>query len=80
MWCFPRDLLNLSRTSRAFHQLLLRRSAACCWKQALQRLEGLPPCPKELVEPAWVRFLYSRSTCTVSFDSPLNTCTMLTAR
>ncbi|EPT01404.1 hypothetical protein FOMPIDRAFT_83398 [Fomitopsis schrenkii] len=63
--CFlPQDLLSLSRTSKAFHEILLRKSSGCYWKEALGRIEGPPPCPKELIEPAWVALLYSRSTCT----------------
>lgn len=45
--CFlPQDLLSLSRTSKAFHEILFRKSSACCWKPALRRIEGPPSVPE----------------------------------
>ncbi|EPS96273.1 hypothetical protein FOMPIDRAFT_1130802, partial [Fomitopsis schrenkii] len=54
----PRDLLNLSRTSKAFHGFLMRRSSARIWKEALRRVEALPPCPTDLIEPAWAALVF----------------------
>ena len=66
MYFLPQDLLSLSRTSKAFHDFLWCKSSACYWKQALERITGLPPCPKELIEPAWAAFIYWEPICTVS--------------
>ncbi|KAF9234856.1 hypothetical protein BU15DRAFT_65344 [Melanogaster broomeanus] len=47
------DLLNLARTTKAFRQLLMRKSSAFVWKTALSRVEGLPACPPDLNEPQY---------------------------
>ncbi|KAF9234852.1 hypothetical protein BU15DRAFT_78614 [Melanogaster broomeanus] len=49
----PMDLLNLARTTKAFRQLLMRKSSAFVWKTALSRVEGLPDCPPDLNEPQY---------------------------
>ncbi|KAF9231193.1 hypothetical protein BU15DRAFT_56478 [Melanogaster broomeanus] len=49
----PMDLLNLARTTKAFRQLLMRKSSAFVWKAALGRVEGLPACPPDLNEPQY---------------------------
>ena len=73
MFFLPQDLLSLSRASKAFHDFLLRKSSACYWKQALKRIQGLPPCPKQLIEPAWVALIYLKTTCTVSLAMLVST-------
>ncbi|KAH9928199.1 uncharacterized protein B0H18DRAFT_1210452, partial [Fomitopsis serialis] len=56
----PHDLLSLTRTSKAFHAFLMRKSSAYYWKQSLKQVDGpLPRCPKELIEPAWVALVFS---------------------
>ncbi|KAF9234865.1 hypothetical protein BU15DRAFT_52071 [Melanogaster broomeanus] len=49
----PLDLLNLARTTKAFRQLLMRKSSAFVWKASLRRVEGLPVCPPDLNEPQY---------------------------
>ncbi|KAK7695359.1 hypothetical protein QCA50_002551 [Cerrena zonata] len=55
------DLLNLSRTTKAFRELILTRGAERFWKAALEnsQAEGLPPCPEWLSKPAYANLMYS---------------------
>ncbi|KAH9915667.1 uncharacterized protein B0H18DRAFT_1215366 [Fomitopsis serialis] len=55
----PQDLLSVSRTSKAFHAFLMKKSSARYWKESLERLKGPPPFPKDMIEPAWVALLFS---------------------
>ncbi|GJE86997.1 F-box protein [Phanerochaete sordida] len=61
----PGDLLSLSRTTKAFRDLLMRRSSAFLWKAARENLEGYPPCPEDMNEPGLASFLYTNycSSC-----------------
>ncbi|KAH9907126.1 uncharacterized protein B0H18DRAFT_1077967, partial [Fomitopsis serialis] len=59
----PRDLLGLSWSSKALHAFLMRKSSVCIWKESLKNSEDLPPCPEQLIEPAWFALLFSTS-CT----------------
>jgi len=59
----PRDLLSLSWSSKALHAFLMKKSSAYIWKESLKNVEDLPPCPGQLIEPAWVALLFSPS-CT----------------
>ncbi|EPS96600.1 hypothetical protein FOMPIDRAFT_33198, partial [Fomitopsis schrenkii] len=62
---YPQALLSLSRTTKAFHDFLMRKALASIWKDSLSRIMDLPECPDEFIEPAWVSLLFS-PTCTVS--------------
>ncbi|KAK7695356.1 hypothetical protein QCA50_002548 [Cerrena zonata] len=55
------DLLNLSRTTKAFRELVLAPGARRFWKEAMKnsQAEGLPECPKWLSEPAYANLMYS---------------------
>ncbi|KAH9927807.1 uncharacterized protein B0H18DRAFT_1210527 [Fomitopsis serialis] len=59
LYLHPRDLLTLSRTTKSFHAFLMQRSSAYLWKDALKKLDGLPPCPEGWIEPAWVSLVFS---------------------
>ncbi|KAB5589538.1 hypothetical protein CTheo_7013 [Ceratobasidium theobromae] len=39
------DLLSVSKTCKPFCQMLMSVSSKTLWKTALNRIEGLPPCP-----------------------------------
>ncbi|KAJ7116697.1 hypothetical protein C8R44DRAFT_596543, partial [Mycena epipterygia] len=54
----PMDLLNLARTSRPLRKDLLDRASSCLWKTALAKVDGLPPCPNDLAEPAFVNLAF----------------------
>ncbi|KIM35789.1 hypothetical protein M413DRAFT_449606 [Hebeloma cylindrosporum] len=53
----PRDIINLSRTSRIFRDTLMTRNATSVWKGARERL-GAPECPSAMSEPQWAVLLF----------------------
>ena len=55
------DLLTISRTTKAFRELLLGPNAKRFWKLAMENseAEGVPPCPDWLSPPAYANLLYS---------------------
>ncbi|KAI0332687.1 hypothetical protein GY45DRAFT_1320591 [Cubamyces sp. BRFM 1775] len=56
----PRDLCNLVRTNRAIRDFLLnRRQSKAIWRDARERLGGLPDLPHFLSEPAYAHLLFS---------------------
>ncbi|TFK92410.1 hypothetical protein K466DRAFT_625452, partial [Polyporus arcularius HHB13444] len=60
----PRDLLNMSRTSRDFRSFLMNRANAGLWRAARSNEPGLPECPPFLSEPAYANVVFS-SLCHV---------------
>ncbi|KDQ59953.1 hypothetical protein JAAARDRAFT_637497 [Jaapia argillacea MUCL 33604] len=54
----PKDLLHLTWTSKAFHQILARSSSKWLWKQARCNIENLPECPSYLTEPQYARLFF----------------------
>ncbi|KAG2150222.1 uncharacterized protein EDB93DRAFT_1249795 [Suillus bovinus] len=54
----PMDLLNLSRTSKDFRNLLLQRSSASAWKTARLQVDGLPDCPQDMSEPQYANLAF----------------------
>ncbi|KAH6872033.1 hypothetical protein BKA70DRAFT_294738 [Coprinopsis sp. MPI-PUGE-AT-0042] len=51
----PLDLLTLARTAKSLRAVLLDRSAGSLWKESLEHhVPGLPTCPDDVSEPAWV--------------------------
>ncbi|KAL1673716.1 hypothetical protein EV122DRAFT_270186 [Schizophyllum commune] len=55
----PKDLLSMSRVSKAFRGMLLDRATArALWRNALARVPGLPPPPKGMSEPRLVYLIY----------------------
>ncbi|KAI0093010.1 hypothetical protein BDY19DRAFT_1045335 [Irpex rosettiformis] len=55
----PKDVLNLSRTSKDLRKFLMNRSSKSFWLAALSNLPNLPPCPGDLSEPAYVNLMFS---------------------
>ncbi|KAG2141345.1 hypothetical protein DEU56DRAFT_734280 [Suillus clintonianus] len=54
----PIDLLNLSRTSKDFRNLLLQKSSASAWKTARLQVDDLPDCPPDLSEPQYANLAF----------------------
>lgn len=52
------DLLNLSRTSKDFRNLLLQRSSASAWKIARLQVDDLPDCPQDMSEPQYANLAF----------------------
>ncbi|KAI0789476.1 hypothetical protein C8Q75DRAFT_163751 [Abortiporus biennis] len=71
----PQDLLSLSRTTKAFRNLLISKSAICFWKTAFQNSPDLPPRFPDMNELQTVSKL--RST---PFSGCFNPDTAITAR
>ena len=61
------DLLSLSRTTKAFRELVCNKDAGRFWDAAMKNSisDGLPPCPAWLSKPAYANLMYS-SHCHVS--------------
>ncbi|KAJ7269374.1 hypothetical protein B0H12DRAFT_1095502 [Mycena haematopus] len=55
----PLDILYLSRTTKDFRSILMHRSAISIWKASLRQICGLPECPPDMSQPAWVNLVYS---------------------
>jgi hypothetical protein len=49
----PLDLLSLARTSKAFRNLLMRKSNAFIWRASRSLIPNLPECPADLSEPQY---------------------------
>ncbi|KAF9534656.1 hypothetical protein CPB83DRAFT_842691 [Crepidotus variabilis] len=50
----PVDLLHLSRTTKAFRNILMSKASASVWKSSFENLDPpLPDCPSDLSEPAY---------------------------
>ena len=61
----PKDLLSLTRTSKAFRSFFLSRAnSGSIWKSSLCRVGGLPERPAFLSEPAFAHLLFD-SFCQV---------------
>ncbi|KAI0741390.1 hypothetical protein C8Q80DRAFT_1194171 [Daedaleopsis nitida] len=54
----PRDLLNLARTCKRFRDFFLHPSNERLWEAARANVEGLPPRPPFLSEPAFINLLF----------------------
>ncbi|KAH9918634.1 uncharacterized protein B0H18DRAFT_1122895 [Fomitopsis serialis] len=67
----PSDLLNLSRTSKTIHSFLMKRSSASYWRESLKKVDGLPPSPEKLIEPAWVALVFSPFCTACGKGTPL---------
>lgn len=62
----PRDVLYVAWTSKAFYDVLTRRSSKSVWKSARANISDLPPCPNDLSEFAYARLMFD-SHCQVCF-------------
>ncbi|KAG2041834.1 hypothetical protein BDR03DRAFT_855543 [Suillus americanus] len=49
----PLDLLSLARTSKAFRNLLMRKSNVFIWRASRSLIPNLPECPPDLSEPQY---------------------------
>lgn len=58
----PWDLLHLSRVSKGFREILVTPEAAGLWKESIQSV-GLPPCPGDMIEPAYIAFVFDSEYC-----------------
>ncbi|PIL34344.1 hypothetical protein GSI_03119 [Ganoderma sinense ZZ0214-1] len=54
----PRDLLNLSRTSKVFRSALLSRGSRAVWMNVLCSLPDFPSCPEDMSEPAYIALVF----------------------
>ncbi|KZT19471.1 hypothetical protein NEOLEDRAFT_1142039 [Neolentinus lepideus HHB14362 ss-1] len=54
----PLDLLHLARITKAFRRILMHRSSKTIWKNALSNIDGLPPCPDDMSEPAYANLAF----------------------
>ncbi|KAJ7074636.1 hypothetical protein C8F01DRAFT_1101273 [Mycena amicta] len=59
----PFDLIHVSRTNKAFHQLLFCPAAGALWRSAFTRHPPLPPCPPEISGRRWARLLFGPQRC-----------------
>ncbi|KAI0640853.1 hypothetical protein C8Q79DRAFT_417116 [Trametes meyenii] len=59
----PRDLLTLSRTTKAFRALLHDRGSTTVWKAARYGVPGTPVCPDDVSEPFWANLLFGEAKC-----------------
>ncbi|KAF8067025.1 hypothetical protein FPV67DRAFT_1225260 [Lyophyllum atratum] len=56
----PRDLLSLSRVTKEFRALFMSRTSRVVWREALESVRGLPPCPPDLTEPQYASLLFEQ--------------------
>ncbi|KAJ3557326.1 hypothetical protein NM688_g1534 [Phlebia brevispora] len=54
----PLDILNLSRTTKAFRRFLMVRAAEFIWRRARGNAAGLPPLPDDMSEPAYASLMF----------------------
>ncbi|KAI0702386.1 hypothetical protein C8T65DRAFT_579250 [Cerioporus squamosus] len=54
----PSDLLKYSRTNKGLRALILSPKSRRLWREALQSVPGLPPCPEDMSEPAYVALVF----------------------
>ncbi|KAI0660265.1 hypothetical protein C8Q70DRAFT_913822, partial [Cubamyces menziesii] len=56
----PLDLLHVSRTSKHLRSIVMSRKCKFLWSESLSRIDGLPPCPMGMSEPAYVALIFGR--------------------
>ncbi|KAH7320470.1 CHAT domain-containing protein [Rhizoctonia solani] len=56
------DVLSLSRSNKFFRRMLMTRSATTLnvWRQAVENVPGLPPCPEGICEPQYAALIYTK--------------------
>ncbi|EIM91932.1 uncharacterized protein STEHIDRAFT_151287 [Stereum hirsutum FP-91666 SS1] len=59
----PGDLVNVSRVSKAFREVLLVKSSMSVWKTSFNNVPGLPPCPEDVCPPSWANLVFGGVTC-----------------
>ncbi|KAI9058976.1 hypothetical protein FKP32DRAFT_1580835 [Trametes sanguinea] len=60
----PQDLLHLSRASKQLRAVVLSRKCRFVWAASLASVDGLPPCPEDMSEPAYAALLFTH-ICTL---------------
>ncbi|KAG8688478.1 hypothetical protein FRC09_012887, partial [Ceratobasidium sp. 395] len=70
----PSELIILSRLTKNFRVLLMRRSAAPIWVSPIRNVPGLPDCPDDLCEAQYAALVYSKhcSTCGANVTKPMD--------
>ncbi|KAI0665522.1 hypothetical protein C8Q78DRAFT_555970 [Trametes maxima] len=58
-----RDLLMLSRTTKAFRALLHDRRSMTVWMAARHGTPGAPDCPDDVSEPFWANLVFGETKC-----------------
>lgn len=61
----PIDLLQLSRVSKSFRQVLMAKSSAWLWRSTWNSIPGTPATPEDVSEPAWTQLLFGGAVCYV---------------
>ncbi|KAI0312720.1 hypothetical protein OF83DRAFT_1086825 [Amylostereum chailletii] len=61
----PGDLVRLSRTTKAFKQLLSSAAYDSMWASSFQYTEGAPPRPEDMSPRGWAHLLFGGSYCNV---------------
>lgn len=60
----PRDLLNLSRSSKHLRVVFFHRSSVVVWKSVLRKA-GFPECPGDISEPQYTSLMFDTNFCMV---------------
>ncbi|KDR77407.1 hypothetical protein GALMADRAFT_245600 [Galerina marginata CBS 339.88] len=71
-WATPGSLLNMSRTTKSWHSLLMSRSSLPLWKTARSNLDGFPDIPDDLNEIQYANLAFG-TTCSFCFKTYRNT-------
>jgi hypothetical protein len=61
----PIDLLHLSRTNRAFREVLSSKNATSVWKTVRVHRGGVPDCMPGMSEVQWASLLFGGRRCHV---------------
>ncbi|PIL34410.1 hypothetical protein GSI_03185 [Ganoderma sinense ZZ0214-1] len=59
-WVHPLALLHLARTSKSLRETLLARNSLEAWQNSISVVEGLPACPRDMSEPAYVALVFDK--------------------
>ncbi|KAI0310926.1 hypothetical protein OF83DRAFT_1295639 [Amylostereum chailletii] len=59
----PGDLVQLTRVTKPFRQILLTRRQRLLWKSSFDLVPGTPDCPEDVPEPVWANLLFGGAYC-----------------
>ncbi|KAG8697637.1 hypothetical protein FRC11_014949, partial [Ceratobasidium sp. 423] len=59
-YLLPIDIISLSRSTKLFRGILMRRSSRHIWTSAMMNAEMLPRCPSDMSEPAYIALLFCK--------------------
>ncbi|KAJ7035062.1 hypothetical protein C8F04DRAFT_1395128 [Mycena alexandri] len=68
----PKDLINLSRTTKELRGILMNRSNLFIWKNSRAQVEGLPEIPRDLNEPQYAALAFD-GHCHKCLTTPVQT-------